>query len=205
MKIVKIVITGGPCGGKSTIVPLIKEEVEKLGFYVIQIPETATQLILNGIAPWTCRSNQEYHLYQMILQMEKERIYEMAACSMPYDKILMMYDRGLMDSTVYMNDAESEWVFNQLNMDKPSVFNRYDAIFHLETCAKSHPEFYSLENNPARIETVEQACAVDDKTIQAWNQHDSHYIIPGYADFREKADAFIKVLSTYLKENSYIC
>ena len=45
----KIVITGGPCGGKSTAMSYIQNEFTKRGFTVLIVAETATELVLAGI------------------------------------------------------------------------------------------------------------------------------------------------------------
>ena len=41
-KIYNIVITGGPCGGKSTILKKIEKAFSKMGYVIFIIPETAT-------------------------------------------------------------------------------------------------------------------------------------------------------------------
>ena len=56
----KIVITGGPCAGKSTAMSWIRNAFTQRGYTVLIIPETATELITGGVAPWTCGSNEEY-------------------------------------------------------------------------------------------------------------------------------------------------
>ena len=47
-----------------------------MGYTVLFIPETATELITGGVAPWTCESNAEYLKCQLKLQIEKEEILE---------------------------------------------------------------------------------------------------------------------------------
>ena len=47
--ITKIVITGGPCAGKSTALTWIQAEYTKKGYSVIFVPESATELILAGL------------------------------------------------------------------------------------------------------------------------------------------------------------
>ena len=49
-KITKIVLTGGPCGGKSTGLSCIEKEMSKLGYKVVIINESATELTLNGLS-----------------------------------------------------------------------------------------------------------------------------------------------------------
>ena len=59
MEISKIVITGGPCAGKSTAMSWIQNAFTQLGYTVLFVPETATELITGGVAPWTCGTNAE--------------------------------------------------------------------------------------------------------------------------------------------------
>ena len=55
-RISKIVITGGPCAGKSTAMSWIRNAFSHRGYTVLIVPETATELITGGVAPWTCRT-----------------------------------------------------------------------------------------------------------------------------------------------------
>ena len=71
----KIVITGGPCAGKTTGMSWIQNAFTERGYTVLFIPEIATELISGGVAPWTCGSNGEYQKCQLKLQMEKEKVF----------------------------------------------------------------------------------------------------------------------------------
>ena len=74
----KIVITGGPCAGKTTAIEFIKKALTEKGYLVLCIPETATELICGGITPWGMKT-LDYQLCQMKLQLYKEAVYEEAA------------------------------------------------------------------------------------------------------------------------------
>ena len=73
MQISKIVLTGGPCAGKSTAMSRIQEEFGELGYTVLFVPETATELITGGVAPWTCCTVAEYQICLLKLQLKKEK------------------------------------------------------------------------------------------------------------------------------------
>ena len=88
MEIIKIVITGGPCAGKSTAMSWVQNAFAQMGYTVLFVPETATELITGGVAPWTCGTNAEYQKCQLKLQIEKEKIFEQAARTMNAEKIL---------------------------------------------------------------------------------------------------------------------
>ena len=70
MQLSKIVITGGPCAGKSTAMSWIQNAFTQMGYVVLFIPETATELITGGVAPWTCRGNVEFQKSRYCLTYE---------------------------------------------------------------------------------------------------------------------------------------
>ena len=84
----------------------IRNAFTQRGYTVLIVPETATELITGGVAPWTCGSNVEYQICQVDLQLTKERIFLQAAESMPGEKILVVCDRGVLDNKAYMSEEE---------------------------------------------------------------------------------------------------
>ena len=103
MAITKIVITGGPCAGKTTALSWIQNAFTQMGYKVLFVPETATELIGGGVAPWTCGSNRDYQKCQMRLQIEKENVFEQAAKTMNAENVLIVCDRGALDNKAYMD------------------------------------------------------------------------------------------------------
>ena len=193
----QIVITGGPCGGKSTAVGWIQTNLAKDGWRVLVVPETATEFITGGVAPWTCGSNLDYQKCQMTLQLEKERLFRKAALSMPDEKILIVCDRGALDNKVYMNDDEFAAVLAEVGQNEVELLDRYDAVYHLVTAAKGAVEFYTTANNGARIETPEQAASMDDKFIDAWTGHPHLRIIDNRGNFAEKMQHLIREITAF--------
>lgn len=200
MEITKIVITGGPCAGKTTAMSWIQSNFTKLGYTVLFVPETATELITGGVAPWTCGSNVEYQKCQMKLQLEKEKIFEQGAVSMPVDKVLIVCDRGALDNKAYMTDLDFSCVLDALGCNEVELRDNYDAVFHLVTAAKGAEQFYTTANNTARTETVEQAAALDDKLIAAWTGHPHLRIIDNATDFEDKLKRLVAEISSFLGE-----
>jgi len=200
MEITKIVITGGPCAGKTTAMSWIQSNFAKLGYTVLFVPETATELITGGVAPWTCGSNIEYQKCQMMLQMEKEKIFAQGAASMPVSKVLIVCDRGALDNKAYMSDIDFACVLEELGYNEVELRDSYDAVFHLVTAAKGAEKFYTTANNAARTETVEQAAALDDKLIAAWTGHPHLRIIDNGTDFEDKLKRLIAEITAFLGE-----
>lgn len=186
MSIHKIVLTGGPSAGKTTGLSWIQNSFTKLGYTVLFVPETATELISGGVAPWSCESNLTYQKFQMRLQLEKERIFEEAARGMKNDKLLIVCDRGALDNRAYMSEEEFGEVLASVGETRESLLARYDAIFHLVTAARGAEQFYTMENNKARYESVDEAVALDDRLIAAWEGHPQLSVIDNAVDFSHK-------------------
>ena len=200
-QITKIVITGGPCAGKTTALCKIQEHFAQLGYGVIFVPEVASELIMGGVAPWTLNTNLDYQLCQIQMQLQKEMIFENAAKSLfGYDKILLVCDRGTMDNKAYMSDAEFSQALAMMNLNVTELRDRYNAVFHLVSAAKGAESFYTLENNSARTETVEEAAAIDDKIIAAWTGHPHLRVIDNATDFQEKISRLISEIASFLGE-----
>lgn len=200
MEITKIVITGGPCAGKSTAMSWVQRAFSQLGYTVLFVPETATELIGGGVAPWTCGTNTEYQSLQLQLQLEKERVFKAAANTMPKDKILIVCDRGALDNKAYMTEEEFAQVIKQLNLNEVELRDSYDAVFHLVTAAKGAEEFYTLSNNAARTETAAQAAALDDKLIYAWTGHPHLRVIDNSQNFDYKMKKLVAEIAAFLGE-----
>ncbi len=200
MEITKIVITGGPCAGKSTAMSWVQNAFTQMGYTVLFVPETATELITGGVAPWTCGTNGEYQKCQLRLQLDKERVFEQAAKTMDADKVLIVCDRGALDNKAYMDGVEFAATLEYLGTNEIELRDNYDAVFHLVTAAKGAEEFYTTANNSARTETVDEAAALDDKLISAWTGHPHLRVIDNSSNFEDKMKRLIAEISSFLGE-----
>ncbi|MBR4942104.1 MAG: AAA family ATPase [Clostridia bacterium] len=200
MQICRIVITGGPCAGKSSALDRIRRVFSEKGWTVLVVPETATELISSGIAPWTCGTPTEYQRYQIRLQTEKERIYLSAAENMPAEKVMIVCDRGLLDNLAYMSKEDFRSIISEMGQSEVSLRDGYDAVFHLITAADGAELFYTTANNTARTETVDEALDLDRKVISAWTGHPHFRIIDNSTDFEGKMARLISEISAFLGE-----
>ncbi len=199
-QISKIVVTGGPCAGKTTAMSWIQNAFTRLGYNVLFVDETATQLITGGAAPWLSESNRDFQTELIRLQKAKERAFEQIAARMKGDKALIVCDRAVMDNRAYMTDVEYSWVLRQLGQSEIELRDSYDAVFHLVTAANGAEAYYTVENNRARRETLQQARELDDKLISAWTGHPHLRIIDNSTDFEQKMLRLIKEISAFLGE-----
>ncbi len=214
-RIRKIVLTGGPCAGKTTGMSWIQNTFEKMGYTVIFMQEPATELKSAGITPARCSSMMAYQLFQMELQLEKEAVYTRAAEDIvgageeeesPEDadasgkKVLIVCDRGFFDNRAYMTEEEFEEACRILGVSAEEKFRSYDAVFHLETTAKNAKVFYGTATNAIRDETPEQAAALDDRVIAAWDKHPYYRIIENLNGFEDKMRHLVAEIAAFLGE-----
>ena len=85
-KITRIVLTGGPAAGKTTLISrILKEFKQEDGWRVITIPETATELISGfGLGPFPgCMSMLEFQYFVIGDQLHKEKLALRGAETVP--------------------------------------------------------------------------------------------------------------------------
>ena len=187
-KITKIVLTGGPAAGKTTLISrILKEFKQEDGWRVITIPETATDLISGfGIKPFgNCVTMEEFQYFVISDQLHKEKLAIKAAEMVPEDNILIIYDRAIFDDGAYISNELLAEILAGFGKTPEEVMSGYDAVLHLVTCAKGAEFAYNF-GNAARYEDVSVAREKDDLTLQAWSAHPHVYVIDNSVDFEDK-------------------
>ena len=187
-KITRIVLTGGPAAGKTTLISrILKEFKQDDGWKVITIPETATDLISGfGIKPFgNCVSMLEFQYFVIADQLHKEKLALKAAEMVPEENVLIIYDRALFDDKAYISDEEFRTVLSYFGKTEEEVLAGYDAVLHLVSCANGAEFAYNF-GNAARYESLEDARRMDERTMQAWQGHPNLRIIDNSLDFEDK-------------------
>ena len=93
-RITKIVLTGGPAAGKTTLISrILKEFKQEDGWRVITIPETATELISGfGIKPFgNCMSMLKFQDFVIADQIHKEKLALWAAEAVPEENLSLIH------------------------------------------------------------------------------------------------------------------
>lgn len=190
-KIFHLCFTGGPCGGKSTAITKVFAELTKRGYTVLVVPESATEIIVNGITA-DIIGNKKFQEFLFEKQIKKEKLYHKVTKCIQNDKIVIIYDRGLMDSKCYMSDEEFKNLLKVYKTNEMEIKSRYDAIFHLVTAANGASNYYTTANNSARKEGVEEAIALDNRCIEVWTGHPHFRVIDNSTDFENKIKRLLK-------------
>lgn len=205
----KAILTGGPCAGKTQILSRLMQVLEARGYFVYTVFEAATSLILNGIKPSENMTLEEFQNFVLEMQLNNENLFEKVAKYHDPDKVIIFYDRGIMDSCAYV---DKETVFKNMLQKKgltfADVYSRYDAVLHLVTAADGAEEFYQwndptkddVGNNAARSESPEEARIKDKKTLNAWIGHPHLRVFDNSTDFDGKINRVIAEVFALLGE-----
>lgn len=172
-RIKQIVLTGGPCAGKTSSLDVINSYFSDK-YIVLRIAESTTELMSGGVFPNCFTDKSDYMECQTRLQLLKEEIFKKTADELAVNQdksILVVLDRGLLDIKAYMTDEEFGRMLSNLNLTEEEILKRYDAVFHLTSVAIEAPEKYSNSNNEIRKEKPAEAAELDRKVLQAWSGH----------------------------------
>lgn len=186
----KIVITGGPGGGKTTALDLFKREL--INAKITVVPEAATSIFQSGIE----RDNRNevlQDIQKMIYdyQVNLESIYE----KQKSDHTLLC-DRGTLDGLAYW-PGEGESFFNKVGTSYHEELKRYDAVIFFETAACSGGDITT--NNIYRNETNLQAIELDRKLREIWSTHPNFHIVASRDSFMQKINEGIEILKHVVK------
>ena len=193
MKTKKIVLTGGPCAGKTTALTKIEKEFTEKGYQILMVPEAATILINSGIRPFGQYKLRTIDFQRQVikLQLTLEEMAEEVAKS-TNGKTIIICDRGILDDKAYVTKEEWQQLLSEFQTTDLKLMNRYHLIIHLRTAALGKEEFYTLDNNGARTETKEEARVQDKKTLDAWLGHEKLVIVGNETSFEEKQEKVIR-------------
>jgi predicted ATPase len=172
----RIVLTGGPGGGKTTALDLYRRELKEK---IASVPEAATMIFSGGIE----RSDDDaVTCAQQIAIFNLQRNLEDVQRKMNPDSLILC-DRGCLDGLAYWPGSDDDF-FTTMNTTLSEELNRYDAVIFFETAAKSGQEIKS--NNPIRNESEAKAIKLDDRLQEIWSQHPNFYLVGSSESFIKK-------------------
>lgn len=180
----RIVLTGGPCGGKTTFIQLAQRN---FGSSMEVVEEAATLLYRGGfprgaeILNRRCAQTAIYHV-----QRQLETYYFTRAS----EATLFLCDRGSLDGVAYWPGSTKDYL-NHLNTHLEFEISRYDWVIHFMTASEDD---YNA-GNPYRTETYQEAKHLDSLIQATWSQHPRQVIIEDKDDFLNKMELALDVIS----------
>lgn len=190
--ITRIVITGGPCAGKTSCMTAIKEWLTQQGYVPIFIDEIATRLQTSGIYPIPEYLPQnEFERTLLQTQISNEEIFEKVGQKIEKQsgkKVVIIQDRCILDIAAYIGIEALEDLLKEENRSLNAELQKYNAVIYLVSAANGALHAYTTANNTARTETPEEARSRDNKTYQVYaaNTHIPLFRITNQGDFKRK-------------------
>ena len=203
-EIKRIVLTGGPCAGKTTALVKVIEHFTSLGFKVFTIPEVPTIFSQAGMNYLTENKALFYEGEKATLEMQlafEDKFMRMAdQCTEP---TVVVCDRGTMDISAYMSAEMWDEITAAVGTTSVELRQRYDAVLHLVSAADGAEQFYTTANNAQRYEQMNEeglriARELDKKVIKAWTGHPHLRVINNHEDFDKKLNRVLKEISHVL-------
>ncbi|XP_043221714.1 TRPL translocation defect protein 14-like isoform X2 [Amphibalanus amphitrite] len=187
--IYKVVLTGGPCGGKTTGQARLSTFFENLGWRVYRVPETASILLSGGIKFGDLSSAQalefQNNLFRTMVSIENT-YFELAETV--DQNCLIICDRGTMDASAFVPKEQWDEIMKRNGWSSVVEVrdNRYNQIIHMVSAANGAEEFYSLEDHSCRSEDLSLARTLDNKAAEAWVGHPYFDVMDNSCDFDTK-------------------
>lgn len=174
MKKIKIAVTGGPSGGKTTLIEALQKDLKAK---VTIIPEAASILYRGGF-PRRSTPEARKHVQRAIYYTQKELEQLITDES---KSPLIVCDRGSLDSAAYWPQEEADF-YKSLTTTEAGEISRYDWVIHLDTA-----DYDSFDtSNPIRTESHKEAEDLNQKIKQAWGRHPQRIVIPHESEFLHK-------------------
>lgn len=199
-KITKIVLTGGPCAGKTTAMERIVSHFTAQGITVLVVPEVATMFAQSGVDFATPNRQMFLESERQLLEFQMELEDRYVRIAQQGDRpALIVCDRGTMDVAAYMSNDMWQALLDGMSQSVTELRDgRYDAVIHMTTAAKGAIGFYTLSNNTARRESPEEAIELDDRLLSQWVGHPHLRVVPNESGFEAKLQQVVELIAQVL-------
>lgn len=189
---IKIVVTGGPSGGKTTLIEALQKDMTGK---VSVVPEAASILYRGGF-PRKFSDAGKIHAQRAIYFTQRE-LEDLIVSESKTSAVVC--DRGSLDSIAYWPQHSAADFFKSLLSSAIIEHARYDWVIHLDTA--DGDSFDS--SNPIRTENHDEAIELNTLIKEAWKGHPRRVIIPHEADFLSKIGKAKAVIQKILAGASY--
>jgi len=186
----RIVLTGGPGGGKTTAADLFRRE---MGEAVVIVPEAATMMFTGGFPRYP--EHDAVRSAQLAIYHVQRNLEDIQATRYP-DRILLC-DRGTIDGAAYWPERDGDY-FEALETTIDQELSRYDGVIFFESAAVGG---LGIEGgNPVRRESLAEAVELDTKLRGFWSRHPRFVLVHHNPSFFKKISIGLALLDEMVGE-----
>lgn len=132
----KIVLTGGPCGGKTESIQFLSKKLVELDYSVRMVGETANALLQLGYMPNRNISTFDFQNLLFKIQFLKEYVSEGMS-------EIILCDRGMFDGMVYIDNEGFQKILELNRLNKEKLVSTYDGVLYFRSIAHEYPDEFS--------------------------------------------------------------
>ena len=130
-KVWRLVLTGGPCGGKTTGQSRLATFFENIGWKVYRVPETATVRLSGGVnfAELSEKAAEKFQANLLKTMIQIENSFFDLASSSAVQNCLVICDRGAMDASAFVSREQWDNILEANELDEVDIRdNRYNQV-----------------------------------------------------------------------------
>ena len=191
----RIVLTGGPSAGKTTLLNWLGHHFENK---IHLAPEAATILFSNG-HPRPNSFEEALFTQRKIFKIQRDLELIALERSNPFQPEPLFCDRGSLDGGAYWPGSLDHFC-ESMETTLESEVARYTAIIHLQSPNTQH----GYRNTSIRTESAEEAAALDARIGEYWKHHSNYFFIPHEDSFSKKLTHALEILKPYLPNSNFL-
>lgn len=186
-----IALTGGPGGGKSSLIEDLRNDPDWAGGFVV-LPETVQYARFVGISP----SEKLFQRAIVQLQIGLENGLDQA---LDYtDPQPIICHRGSLDPLAFWRQRgwDPDEFYTLVGLSRQEHYQRYAGVIHLVTAADGVPSEYTHWPHAHRPEEASQAIQLDRWLAEAWGAHPHYHRLDNHnQDWVAKSQAARAILA----------
>ena len=186
----RIVLTGGPGGGKTTAADMFRREI---GEGIVIVPEAATMMFSGGFPRY--RDPDAVVAVQKAIFHVQRNLEDVQAAK--YPERVLLCDRGTVDGAAYWPDEPVSF-FDAMGTTLEAELARYDGVIFFESAAVGG---MGIEGgNPARRESLDEAAKLDGELRAIWGQHPCFKVVHHTPSFLKKIAFGLSIMEEMVAE-----
>jgi GTPase SAR1 family protein len=209
--LIKVVVTGGPSGGKTTLIEALSKDFRSR----VSVVNEAASILYRGGFPRRTHALGKKHSQRAICFVQRE-LEDLVTAECLSDihltskhnaasleaakksRHIVVCDRGSLDSIAYWPGDEDDF-FKSLQTSRNDELKRYQWVLHLDTADQDSFD----TSNPVRVESFKEAIQLNALVKEAWAGHPRRLIIPHSSDFIQKISKAKIAIQMILEDKSF--
>lgn len=178
----KIVLTGGPSSGKSTLSQNLKNFFDTK----LHVCQEAAEMLFRGGFPrlednlGLCE--RQYAIFHL------QKALESISPSLNPSSEIIVFDRGLLDGLCYWPNSWQSYA-DKMQIDIDATRNDYNLVIQLGVAQSE-----DYQNSAFRPEDQQTSLELEQKLIEIWNPHPNYHFIPYTQEWENKTQRCLELI-----------